>query len=249
MFFDGLRGGMLTAKEIEKQIKKGNITISDYDKSRLNPNSYNLRLGPVLKVYDRHNETQNNIKLYTEKNSKNIDELKRGIMHKGRFIPYPTYIFEQNKIKSCGSANGGIVTNVTDVCIRKDMGTPLDFKKKTETIEFAIPEEGMILYPGVLYLGSTIENTGTDKYIPGIDGRSSTGRLGMNVHICAGFGDVGFEGTWTLEITVVEPLRIYLDSEVCQIYFFKPCGKINKANLYRGRYYKQDEPTESRMYL
>lgn len=123
---------------------------------------------------------------------------------------------------------------------------PLDMHKKNETIEFQIPEEGYVLQPGVLYIGRTVERTATDRFIPMINGRSSGGRLGISIHICAGFGDIGFDGTWTLEITVVEPVRIYPNEEIAQVCFFTPAGK--KAKLYRGRYYKQEDATASRFH-
>ena len=123
---------------------------------------------------------------------------------------------------------------------------PLDMKKDNETMQLMIPEEGIVLQPGVLYIGRTVERTWTDKYIPMINGRSSGGRLGISIHICAGFGDIGFDGTWTLEITCVEPVRIYPYSEIAQVCYFSPCGKVK--NLYRGRYYKQEDATASRFY-
>lgn len=123
---------------------------------------------------------------------------------------------------------------------------PLDMHKKNNTIEFEIPEEGYVLQPGVLYIGRTVEKTGTDKFIPMINGRSSGGRLGISIHICAGFGDIGFEGTWTLEITVVEPVRIYPYEEIAQVCYFTPAGK--KPKLYRGRYYNQEAATASRFH-
>ena len=115
-------------------------------------------------------------------------------------------------------------------------------ENKYSTIE--IPDEGMILLPGVLYIGRTVERTSTDKFIPMINGRSSGGRLGLSVHICAGFGDIGFDGTWTLEITVVHPLRIYAGDEVAQVCFFTPYG--DNSYKYRGRYQGQIEATTSR---
>lgn len=121
---------------------------------------------------------------------------------------------------------------------------PLDMHEENETIEFEIPEEGFVLQPGVLYIGRTVERTWTDKYIPMINGRSSGGRLGISIHICAGFGDIGFDGTWTLEITCVEPVRIYPNSEIAQVCFFKPYGKVK--DLYRGRYFQQEDATASR---
>jgi dCTP deaminase len=52
-----------------------------------------------------------------------------------------------------------------------------------------------------------------------LEGRSSIGRLGMFIHVTAGFGDIGFEGYWTLEIFVIQPLIIYPNIDVCQIYY------------------------------
>lgn len=119
-------------------------------------------------------------------------------------------------------------------------------KCKNETIELTIPEDGLTLYPNTLYIGRTVERTSTDKFIPMINGRSSGGRLGISIHICAGFGDIGFDGTWTLEITAVEPVTIYPNAEIAQICYFNPSGKVGK--LYRGRYYKQEDATASRFY-
>lgn len=123
---------------------------------------------------------------------------------------------------------------------------PLDMNVKNDTFSLEIPDEGLVLEPGVLYIGRTVERTATDKFIPMINGRSSGGRLGISIHICAGFGDIGFDGTWTLEITVVEPIRVYPNVEIAQVCFYTPWGKPGK--LYRGRYYKQEDPTASRFY-
>ena len=110
--------------------------------------------------------------------------------------------------------------------------------------EIEIPEDGLVLYPNKLYIGSTIERTATDHFIPVLDGRSSGGRMGLLVHVCAGYGDIGFDGTWTLEIVVIEPLRIYPGDEVAQVTFFTPFGYTGYK--YRGRYYGQSDPTESK---
>jgi dCTP deaminase len=95
----------------------------------------------------------------------------------------------------------------------------LDMKKPNETRELLIPEDGLILEPGKLYLGRTYEYTKTDKYVPMLEGRSSVGRLGLFIHVTAGFGDVGFSGYWTLEMFCVQPIRIYPMVELCQIYY------------------------------
>ena len=122
----------------------------------------------------------------------------------------------------------------------------LDSHADNEYEDLNIPEEGLILKPNMLYIGRTIERTSTDKFIPMINGRSSGGRLGLSVHICAGFGDIGFDGTWTLEITVVHPLKIYAGDEVAQVCFFTPYG--DSRYQYNGRYQYQEDATTSRFF-
>jgi len=95
----------------------------------------------------------------------------------------------------------------------------LDMKFPNQTLSITIPEEGLILEPGVLYLGRTNEYTETKSHVPMLEGRSSIGRLGLSVHACAGFGDVGFKGYWTLEISCIQPVRIYAGVGICQIYY------------------------------
>jgi dCTP deaminase len=96
---------------------------------------------------------------------------------------------------------------------------PLDMKKENPFTEITIPEQGLVLAPNRLYLGRTVEYTETNGYVPMLEGRSSVGRLGIFVHVTAGFGDVGFKGYWTLEIFCIQPVRIYPGVEVCQIYY------------------------------
>ncbi len=95
----------------------------------------------------------------------------------------------------------------------------LDMKRPNKTRLLQIPEDGLVLEPGRLYLGRTREYTKTDGYVPMLEGRSSIGRLGLFIHITAGFGDVGFAGYWTLEIFCVQPVRVYAGVEICQIYY------------------------------
>lgn len=105
---------------------------------------------------------------------------------------------------------------------------PLDMKKLNSTKMIKIHEDGIVLEPGKLYLGRTIEFTETHNLVPMLEGRSSIGRLGMFVHVTAGFGDVGFKGFWTLEIQVVHPLKIYAGVQICQIFYHSIEGKIKE---------------------
>ncbi|MBW3468336.1 dCTP deaminase [Arthrospiribacter ruber] len=127
----------------------------------------------------------------------------------------------------------------------------LDMKKQHVTEEMIIPEEGIILEPNRLYLGRTVEYTRTENLVPMLEGRSSIGRLGLFVHITAGFGDVGFSGYWTLEIFCVQPIKIYPGIEICQIYYHdisKPfetysTGKYqNNDGIQASMLYKDFEP-------
>ena len=93
----------------------------------------------------------------------------------------------------------------------------LDVRKKNPSTPIIIPEDGMILQPGILYLASTVEYTETMKHVPILMGKSSLGRLGLFVHVTAGFGDVGFKGHWTLELVCVQPLKIYPGMKIAQI--------------------------------
>ena len=93
----------------------------------------------------------------------------------------------------------------------------LDVRKKNHYVPIIIPEDGLILKPSILYLASTVEYTETLRHVPIIQGKSSLGRLGLFVHITAGFGDVGFKGHWTLELTCVQPVRIYAGMKIGQI--------------------------------
>ncbi|WP_425446744.1 dCTP deaminase [Dethiothermospora halolimnae] len=104
----------------------------------------------------------------------------------------------------------------------------LDMKRENKTKKLIIPPEGIVLKPGKLYLGRTMEYTETDKYVPMLEGRSSIGRLGLFVHVTAGFGDVGFSGYWTLEIFCVQPIRIYPEVEICQVYYHSIEGDYDK---------------------
>lgn len=122
----------------------------------------------------------------------------------------------------------------------------LDMKKKPTLKSIQIPEEGYLLEPGKLYLGRTVEYTETDKYVPMLEGRSSIGRLGLYIHVTAGFGDVGFSGYWTLEMHCLQPIRIYPNVEICQIYYHTINGEYDLYSS--GKYANNQGIQESRLY-
>ncbi|RXK86543.1 dCTP deaminase [Filimonas effusa] len=129
--------------------------------------------------------------------------------------------------------------------------TELDARKHNEIEHFEIPEEGFLLLPNVLYLGVTAEYTETHAHVPFLEGKSSTGRLGIDIHATAGKGDVGFCGNWTLEISVKQPVRVYTGMPVGQLIYFPVEGVIEvtydkkKNAKYSGQ---PDRPVESMMW-
>lgn len=173
--------GMLTGNEIINQVNLGNIEISDFDTSRVNPNSYNLRIGDTYSYYD---------------------------IYKSQII---------------------------------DLKTKDNIPIKTEKI----PEEGMVITEKDFYLFPTLETIHTDHFIPMITGRSSIGRLGVSVHQEAGFGDIGFSGRWTLQLSTKIKIIIYPRMPIAQIYFFTPCG--DTGYLYQGKYQNAKEAIGSRI--
>ena len=105
----------------------------------------------------------------------------------------------------------------------------LDMRANNPSQKVLIPSEGFMLQPGKLYLGRTSEYTRTEGYIPMLEGRSSIGRLGICIHVTAGFGDVGFAGYWTLRfiITRLRSLtRITQRGNIRIIKAFKPACYI-----------------------
>ena len=120
----------------------------------------------------------------------------------------------------------------------------LDMREKNSVSPLVIPSEGLQLEPQKLYLGRTVERTSTDKYVPMLEGRSSVGRLGLFIHITAGFGDIGFDGFWTLEIFCVQPIRIYSGLEICQIFYHTIDGDFD---LYRSKKYQSNKGVQPSM--
>lgn len=127
----------------------------------------------------------------------------------------------------------------------------LDARRHNKIRHFEIPEEGFVLRPGTLYLGVTQEYTETFNSVPFLEGKSSVGRLGIDIHATAGKGDVGFCNHWTLEISCTQPVRVYAGMPIGQLIYFAVEGDIeNYYNRKRNAKYNQrtDKPVESMMW-
>lgn len=146
-------------------------------------------------------------------------------------------------------------TNSYDVHLGKWLATykdaVLDARKHNKIESFMIPEEGFVLQPDKLYLGVTEEYTETHNTVPFLEGKSSIGRLGIDIHATAGKGDVGFCNHWTLEISVSMPVRVYAGMPIGQLIYFTVDGEIeNYYNKKQSAKYNQrtDKPVESMMW-
>jgi len=131
-------------------------------------------------------------------------------------------------------------------------GAALDARRANPVTEFRIPKDGFVLVPGQLYLGVTEEYTETHGYVPFLEGKSSVGRLGIDIHSTAGKGDEGFCNYWTLEMSVKIPVRIYAGMPVGQLIYFEISGAVERSySAKRSAKYRRvsAHPTPSRMYL
>lgn len=119
----------------------------------------------------------------------------------------------------------------------------LDMRKPNRFKRIQIPPEGIVLNPNQLYLARSVERTETRGFVPMIEGRSSIGRLGLFVHVTAGFGDVGFCGYWTLEMFAVQPVRIYAGVEICQIFYHEIRGDYTPYNSNKYQHNTDVQPS------
>lgn len=114
-----------------------------------------------------------------------------------------------------------------------------DTKKPAAVRKFKIdPQMGWVIYPGIGYLMHTVERIETDFYVPILDGKSSIGRVFVKVHETAGYGDPGFNGQFTLEVTTsMFPVRLYAGMKIGQIRFELLEGEAlsyQKTGRYKG---------------
>jgi dCTP deaminase len=127
----------------------------------------------------------------------------------------------------------------------------LDARAHNEIETFEIPEEGFVLKPEEFYLGVTLEYTETHAHVPFLEGKSSVGRLGIDIHATAGKGDVGFCNYWTLEISVKQPVRVYAGMPIGQLIYFDINGEVETlySQKKNAKYNpKANIPVESMMF-
>ncbi len=151
-------------------------------------------------------------------------------------------------IKCLGSNSYDVHLGKT-LAVYKD--SVLDAKKHNQIETFEIPKDGFVLEPSRFYLGVTQEYTETHQHVPFLEGKSSVGRLGIDIHATAGKGDVGFCNFWTLEISVKQPVRVYAGMPIGQLIYFEVKGALKtsyNAKISAKYNLKTSAPVESMMW-
>ena len=172
---------ILADKKIKEEIANGNIIISPFDEKYLNPNSVDLTLNPIFRVY---------------------------------------------------------TSNVLDV------------KQDNQSIALEMAEEGFVLNPGSVYLYACNEKIGIKGNLAAkVEGKSSLGRLGLFIHVTAGWIDSGFQGSLVLELVATQPIRVYPNMKICQIAFYETTEVETGYDKKEGsKYMNQEGVVASKMH-
>lgn len=211
---------MLTGPEIERQMELGHLGINPRP-AAIGANSADLTLGPTILVYKKAHAA---------------------------YKAFLTMEQRLTELRECYSLSfDHLALAAEEEAFEREMRRmePLDMQSIEPFVEYKIPPEGMLLCPGILFLGHTNEVTETPRHVPCLEGRSSVGRLGLGSHVTAGFGDQNFRGDWTLELTVVQKLRVYANVRICQIFYTETVGAVRP---YVGKYQGQLGPKPSMLW-
>ncbi|MFI9269412.1 dCTP deaminase domain-containing protein [Kitasatospora sp. NPDC052896] len=124
----------------------------------------------------------------------------------------------------------------------------LDAAAPTAFGETTIPAHGLVLEPDVLYLGITLERTGSERYAQMLNGDRTTGALGIWVHVSAPLGHSGHAIRWTLEIRVARPVRVYPGMTFGKLVFLQTFGALASYQQHGLKYTATDGIDISRLY-
>lgn len=223
-FFASRRSGVLSDRAIVAAMERGDIRIEPFDAAQLGGNSYDVRLARVLRVHATASTA------HAVVSSGLDDDPSIGV----------ELVDLARSVWGLGS-------------VHSDWTAELSMAEEPRTIDVRIPDEGILLVPGVLYLASTVEYTETLRHVPYLDGRSSVGRLGISIHVTAGRGDVGFCNHWTMEVWVVQPVRVFADVRIGQLTYHTVAGRVDrrystKPDTTYGKLTRDSMPQPSRMW-
>ncbi|MBQ0828850.1 dCTP deaminase [Streptomyces tagetis] len=124
----------------------------------------------------------------------------------------------------------------------------LDAATPTVFTEQPIPANGLLLQPGMLYLGVTLERTGSETYAQMLNGDRTIGALGIWVHVSAPLGHQGHAIRWTLEIRAARPVRVYPGMTFGKLVFLTAIGAPASYQQQPAKYAATDGIDISRLY-
>jgi dCTP deaminase len=202
--------GILGDLSIKLALERGEIQIDPFTPEHLNITSYDLTLGDEVRIYNQWVENG------------------YGAIPTGQpvTVGHFGHVQFQERVRST-PVDGSYLYPRESV---------YDTKHEPSTTVFKIPDTGWVLKPGLGYLMHTRERVKTNIYNPILDGKSSIGRLFIQVHATAGYGDPGFDGQYTLEVIVQHPVRVYAGMRICQIRFHTVHGLPEKSYADVGHY-------------
>lgn len=189
---------LLSDRDILREMERGSIGIEPFSKTQLQPNGYDVRVGPTYYV------------------------LKEGV---DAFFPFTKRFVEEAYERREAEED---LINVNGC--------------EAEGKFIRLPPQGFVL-------ASTIEKTKTVEDIAAsLRCRSSLSRTGISIARCAGWGDVGYEGVWTMEIVnhLKVPYYLPVGLRVGQLVFFKAGSPPEKS--YEGKYSGSREPALPSLY-
>lgn len=125
-------------------------------------------------------------------------------------------------------------------------GSILDCRYENHTVSYTIPNDGLLLRAGELYLGHTLERMGSTRFVPMIKGRSGVARLGLFIHATADLIDIGSVNQWTLQLIPTLDIKIYPGMRIGQVTFWEVTGSIRH---YSGKYQDSKGPMPSMIHL
>lgn len=164
-------------------------------------------------------------------------KIKEEVMNNNIFIePFNENLLNPN------SYNYRLGSELLEIC-----DDVIDPKNETHFKRIKLDENGYILKPHKLYLGSTLECIGSNQYVTQLIGRSSVGRLGLFLQVTAPLGHVGCKLNWTLEMKAVQPLKVYKGMKIGQVTFWVMEGD-KKIDYKNGKYNKFKKPQISMFY-
>lgn len=115
--------------------------------------------------------------------------------------------------------------------------------RSNEFESYLLSEDDCEIMQGDFILASTAEKiTLGNGVCAQVDGKSSYGRKGLQIHQTAGFIDAGFSGNITLEmVTVGQSIRLDVGMPICQLVFWdaypseRPYGSEGLGSHYQGQ--------------